>query len=388
MSQAINKLGRNNSHKRFTIATANTYTSTPKSVPVKWNSISLSEIDTASSSSGGRRNLQLQMQDLAKKRIGYTRKKKREDTKGKKESSDSDWEVAQKELIDKPLKEKQKKNLKGEKKAVKRKQLLTDTDSDWETEWENSMHSQETILNDDERIKLFEDLPETIRDIPSAYKEILFTHESPIRDVPRKRRRSNSKVNDISQDTLLSVNLLTSDVRTLEELDEDETIFDVNKAKSHGPLRKPEEGPKEHPENFPTLRQKKFVKTYSRKTSQKTSSSPMKVDFMRKLPKISRKMESPPIPPGMVCDSGYWDKSSKKFIMKREYGKRIIKTSKRNTRKLREQNDDVYAIEETDKEFETDGQDGKRIPFREFCRRQKKSRQDAVIITSSSSSDT
>lgn len=61
MSRRINKLDQNNSHKRTTITD---YASTPKNEFVMSNrySISLSEINTASSSSGGRRNLQLQMQ--------------------------------------------------------------------------------------------------------------------------------------------------------------------------------------------------------------------------------------------------------------------------------------------------------------------------------------
>lgn len=60
MSRKVNKL-ENNSHKRATIIN---YTSTPKKekVMLRHYSISLSEINTASSSSGDRKKLQLQMQ--------------------------------------------------------------------------------------------------------------------------------------------------------------------------------------------------------------------------------------------------------------------------------------------------------------------------------------
>lgn len=60
MLRTINKRDQNNSRKRATIA--NVYASTPKNAVANFGSISLSEIDTASSSSGGRRNLQLQLQ--------------------------------------------------------------------------------------------------------------------------------------------------------------------------------------------------------------------------------------------------------------------------------------------------------------------------------------
>lgn len=61
MSRTINKLDQNDSHKRATIA--NVQASTPYTKhPIILHSISLSGIDTASSSSGGRKNLQLQMQ--------------------------------------------------------------------------------------------------------------------------------------------------------------------------------------------------------------------------------------------------------------------------------------------------------------------------------------
>lgn len=63
MSRKI-KLDQNNSRKRATINYAVNYASTPKNAFVQFHSISLSEIETASSSSGGRRNLQLQGKEL------------------------------------------------------------------------------------------------------------------------------------------------------------------------------------------------------------------------------------------------------------------------------------------------------------------------------------
>lgn len=98
---------------------------------------------------------------------------------------------------------------------------------------------------------------------------------------------------------------------------------------------------------------------------------------------FSRKKENIPIPPGMICDSGYCDKvvriwktkreesSFQKFFSEQKNTKRKTIISKRNTRK-RKQKYDVYdAIDEIDNEFETD-QNGKRISFREFCNKQKK----------------
>jgi len=58
MSQIIYTFDKNKKHKRVTIS--NVFSSTPnKSFPIKLGSISLSEIDTGSSSSGGKitRNL-------------------------------------------------------------------------------------------------------------------------------------------------------------------------------------------------------------------------------------------------------------------------------------------------------------------------------------------
>jgi len=163
---------------------------------------------------------------------------------------------------------KQKK--KSKKKTVKRKRISKGTDSEWETESEKSINElsislQGSILNDDERIKLFEDpctpektrdmpspyeeilhtyespivgssrkrshpisnpcTPEKTRDIPIAYEETLYTHESPVISSSRKKLHLISKKNDIPQDTLLPINLLLAEVRNLEQTDENETIF-------------------------------------------------------------------------------------------------------------------------------------------------------------------
>ncbi|XP_071628855.1 uncharacterized protein [Temnothorax longispinosus] len=147
---------------------------------------------------------------------------------------DSKLEAKQKhQLIDKSLNVKRKKNLTSEKKAIKKKRVLEDTDNEWETETEKSINkafigSRGSI--DDECIKLFQDSPctlEKIRDRPIAYEESLHNYESPIICTHRKKRSHLiSKKNDIIlQDTLLPVNSLTTEVQSLEETGEDETIF-------------------------------------------------------------------------------------------------------------------------------------------------------------------
>lgn len=130
--------------------------------------------------------------------------------------------------------EKQKKNLKNEKKIAKRKRIVTqvkDTDNEWETESERpinelSTDSRGSILNDNEYIKLFEDpcTPEKTREMPNAYEEIL--NESPIIRSSRNRPHLISKKNDIIlQDELLPVNLLPVEIRNIEEINEDEAII-------------------------------------------------------------------------------------------------------------------------------------------------------------------
>lgn len=162
--------------------------------------------------------------------------------------------------------------------------------------------------------------------------------------------------------------------------------------KTHIPLRKPEKSLKEKPENFnfpaqfPTtnsLHRDRFVKTYPGMTSRHLASFAQtpKLDFMQKYPNIPKRRESSPkIPPGMTCVSGYWDKTLQKWKMHRENssqnelknGKRKTKASKKNTKKfVRKQKYDVY-VDEVDSEFETGGQNGKRMSFREFCHKQKK----------------
>lgn len=180
--------------------------------------------------------------------------------------------------------------------------------------------------------------------------------------------------------------------------------------KTHVPLRKPEKSSEQRPENprsfdsqFPTtpnsLRRDQPVKTYSGNSSQHLASSfvrlPMKyTDFVRSLPRrVPRKTESTTtIPPGMTCVSGYWNKASRKWIRRVDRSsssqvelkndERKMKTSKRNTRKQKRkmissrsmstEKCNIYnRYDETDTEFETGGQDGKRMSFSEFRRKHK-----------------
>lgn len=126
---------------------------------------------------------------------------------------------------------KRKKNT--EKKTVRGKQILKDTDSEWETELERSIDklstdSQGSILDDDKLIKLFEDpcnTPEKTRDMPSTYEETLYTRGSPINAFTKTSHLISKKNDIILPDTLLPVNLQLTEERNLEESDENETTF-------------------------------------------------------------------------------------------------------------------------------------------------------------------
>lgn len=189
---------------------------------------------------------------------------------------------------------------------------------------------------------------------------------------------------------------------------------------SNATTRVSEESPKSENFMFPkrysptttdSLHRNQFVKTYSRKISRHSSSSPstsIKLDLMRKLPNVFRKRESSPIPPGMVCEIGslrnlgrssgnlrQWiihrksssqnkrgnDKKREEKINTLENIKRKTKTTKRNMKKfIRKQKYDAYdLIDKIDNEFETGGQDGKRISFRDFCLRQKKNKDMNIL---------
>ncbi|XP_011700866.1 PREDICTED: uncharacterized protein LOC105457727 [Wasmannia auropunctata] len=339
MSQMNNsKLNQNNKRRRVTVDTVQT--STPITPSVRHNvTISLSEIDTASSSSGGRTS---QLQDLVKKHIKHQHTKEKERPEKRKiRDSDlsSDWEK-EKELI-----KKQKKNLKSQKKATKREKLVTkDTDSEWETELEKSVNkfsinSRGSTRKSDDCIVLFKDpcTPEKIRDVPYTYKEILL--ESPIIQSSRRTLYLLKKDN-ILQNELLPINLLPAEVRNPEETSEDETIFDnKGNAEIHVSLRESEKSPKQKSEKFATfkshskfpritnsLRQNQPVKTYLGKVSRhselsvtQSSLSPINyTDFMRRLPDIPKEIESP-IPPGMIRCYGYYNKALRKCILTRKF---------------------------------------------------------------------
>ncbi|XP_011644952.1 uncharacterized protein LOC105432047 [Pogonomyrmex barbatus] len=223
MSQTTSHIfDQNNSHKRATIG--NVYASTPIKPLTKLHSISLSGIDTFSSSSGGRNSQFIQSQIQTKKHKRYTKGKKKGSKNWHVIETDSEYEVKA-----------QKKTLKNkkEKRTVKRKRIIIQSDSEWETESEKlinepSINTQESILNNHECIQLFEDVynctPEKTRDIPNTYEENL--HVSPIIE-SSIRMRLTSKKNDM-QDDLLPVNLLSTDTRTLEETDEAEMRFRMN----------------------------------------------------------------------------------------------------------------------------------------------------------------
>ncbi|KYN42228.1 hypothetical protein ALC56_03366 [Trachymyrmex septentrionalis] len=446
MSQIIHTSDKNKKHKRATIS--NVFSSTPiKPFAIKPGSISLSEIDTGSSSSGGKitRNLRSLIRVLENKHKKYSKEKRRSNIKWRIKDSDSEWEAKPIEFINQSLNEKRKKNLKNKKKTVKKKLIVTQIkskDNEWETESEKSINedsicSSSTLKN--EHIKLFEDpcsTPEKTRDASTIYKEIL--PESPILGSFRKRSNLISKKNDIVlSDELLPVNLLSSEIRNPEEPIEGETIFDYEgNEKAHVSLQKLEINSKQISENisFPDLQfdtinfcRDQPIKTYSR-NSRKTSPhftlsfelSPIKLmSWLKpKLPNASRKTESTSTPP-KICVSQYRNKYDKKWKTYRgnfseeelKNDKREIKISKRNMRNQKrkvteaskrmktkrafqstlKQKYDIYDIyNETDIEFETGGRDGKRMSFREFCqtkdnRNHKMSPSDNINKISSSS---
>jgi len=179
-------------------------------------------------------------------------------------------------------------------------------------------------------------------------------------------------------------------------------------AKTRVPLREPEKSPEQRSENlsspdlhFPTitnsLRRDEPIKTYPGKTSLHLASpfarSSIKyIEFMQKLPNVSRKTENIPIPPGMTCVYGYWNKALQKWITYRDSSsqeeletqdansKRRLAKERRKRKKKKmimsrsawKQKYDVYdRYDETDTEFETGGRDGKRMSFREFHHKQK-----------------
>ncbi|XP_011053763.1 PREDICTED: uncharacterized protein LOC105145700 [Acromyrmex echinatior] len=443
MSQIIHTSVKNKKHKRATISSV--FSSTPiKPFPIKLGSISLSEIDTGSSSSGSKitRNLGSLIRVLKNKHKRYSKEKRRSDIKWRIKDSDSEWEAKPIEFINQSLNEKQKKNLKIKKKTIKKKLIVTQIkskDNEWETESEKSIN-EDSICSlstlKDEHIKLFEDpcsTPEKTRDAPTIYEEIL--SESPILGSFRKRSHLISKKNNIAlQDELLPVNLLPSEIRNPEEVIEDETIFDYKaNEKTHVSLQKLEISPKQISENisFPDLQFETTnfhpdqpIKTYFR-NSRKTSPhftlsfelSPIKLmNWLKpRLPNASRKTENTSTPP-RICISQYRNKNDKKWKTyrgnsKEEFKNDKMKTSKRNMRnqkrKVKEaskrmkikrafqstskQKYDIYDInDETDIEFETGGRDGKRMSFREFCqtkdsRNHKKSPSDNINKISSSS---
>ncbi|KYN04177.1 hypothetical protein ALC62_04942 [Cyphomyrmex costatus] len=320
MSQIIHTYDKNK-NKRVTIA--NVFSSTPTKSIIKHGNISLSEIDTGSSSSGGKitRNVRFQLRDLANKHERHLKKKKRSDIKRIVKNSDSKCEAKRTELINQSLNEERKKNLKNKKESVKKKLIVTQTkdkDSEWETESEKSVNELSirslSTSKDDERMKLFEDpcTPEKIRDTPKTYEEILL--ESPIIGSFRRRSCLVSKKNDIIlQNELFPMNWLPSKIRNLDETIEDETLFDYEgNKKAHVSLQKPEIKSKQTSKNVSfsdlqsptiTFRRDWPIKTYSRKTTPHLTLSfelsPIKLMSFR--PRLPKKTKNTPILPVMVC---------------------------------------------------------------------------------------
>jgi len=169
-------------------------------------------------------------------------------------------------------------------------------------------------------------------------------------------------------------------------------------AKTHVPLREPKKSPEQRSENlsspdldFPTitnsLRRDEAIKTYPGKTSLHLALpfARSSIKFMQKLPNVSRKSENIPIPTGMTCVHGYWNKALQKWITYRDSSsqeeletqdakskRKLAKKTRKRKKKIMsrstwKQKYDVYdRYDETDTEFETGGRDGKRMSFREF----------------------
>ncbi|XP_032672184.1 uncharacterized protein LOC116844575 [Odontomachus brunneus] len=365
--------------------------STPyKNVTLKHYNISLSGIDTGSSSSAGEVKKRPRPQRTLKKRKGTTGKKRRVVTRLA--DSDSEWETKSDESVKRTSVNSQKFSLK-------------DT------------HEE---CQDDTPVccNLFEDpcTPEKVRDAPITYEPLL---ESPILQSSRRLRLIPAKDNLIQSEKLLPIsNLRFSKSQNVnsEETDDDTPIFHREKdIKTYPAVSKRKKSPKQRFKNFtfsvrfPTatsdLLWDEFVDKFHDDITQYLASPSTRAqatDSTRDLPDIAYpRQRIDPLSPGMECVSQYYDKVTHRWITcddserasgskqenaerqnEPQTNRRGMKARRRNARKLsrkemalrsaRKRRADVYdQSDETDVEFETGGRNKKRISLREFCRKQR-----------------
>ncbi|EZA60617.1 hypothetical protein DMN91_001243 [Ooceraea biroi] len=363
----------NGKHRRHTMREK--FSSTPlHNVPLKQFNISLSRIDTGSSSNEDIRNWKLQQQSQ--------------------------------------ISEKQKKSSKTNKKTIKRnKRVISQSKvTEWVTESEESINeflsSQESKSDGASMcINLFESsrTPEKTRDAPIRFEEIL--QKSPIIQ-SSKRSRSVSKEIIIRQDQLLPVHVPSADQRNCLDTDEDELVFhhETNlKTYSSAHKRKRSLGTLElkfgdymYPVQGSTLISDQLWNQFIEKHYGKSShywaplSSPKPV---------FKKIEIPPTPIPRSKDSrkccSSRRKSEHKIQLKK--GGQIRKRSKVKRKKemlilpsaRRQKGDtDVYdQSDETDIEFETSGKGNKHMSLSEFCHKQNGNKVPNIISLTSSESD-
>ncbi|XP_014484641.1 PREDICTED: uncharacterized protein LOC106749559 [Dinoponera quadriceps] len=419
MSRTFRTPDKRQQRKRATISHTFAKSSTPnENTPVKHYSISLSGIDTGSSSSTGKTKKRLRSQ------------------------------VQANELIDDPTnfeKGKRKKTADKKRRVVT---WLADNDSEWETTSEELI--KETPVNargfipesthdechDDTPAccNLFEDpcTPEKVRDAPMQH-ELL--PESPIIQSSRRLRFISAKNNVEHREKLLPVsNLRLSETRDVspDETD-DELIFHHEKdVKTYSAPPKRKKSPERTSKNFSfplrfltatsDLLWDEFVDKFRDEISQYLAPSfarvPVELTDSACLPNVDLdRLRVKLVPPGMkfyrseiVTDSstlctnseledGY-ERENAKRRTELETDGRGTKTRRRKMRKrkrkgaipgeelipIQKRKADIYdQFDETDIEFETGGPNKKRISFRTFCCKQRKNNKTKALPTSSHS---
>ncbi|XP_070169304.1 uncharacterized protein [Polyergus mexicanus] len=387
-------------YKRATIS--NILASTPlKDAPARRYTTSLSRIDTNSSLSEGKTEGRLQS-EIAKK----GGKKRKKSVKKKR----------------KPYK----------KRVIQLNDTKQVTSTEWDTESEESIdealtNPRDSMKGDDACINLFDDpcTPEKIRDAPITYESPL--HHSPIIRSSRRFNLVSKRNNYVQSDKLLPVNIPSSEVWNPEERDEDEIIL-VNRTSNVKTYCPKDYAEKNSPSSlgiywnniYPSgcfslsdLLWEEFVKKNRKEISQYLAPSSVRVpikeydtEFLRKFPDIPPKFESLPVPPGMICIRGHSDRVSQKWVTyvddpsKSGNKKANVRQTKARTRGKRKQKvrtimlrsprneTNVFDIEdEIDAEFESGGQDGKRMSLSEFRQKRKHEKSSSASCHSRTQQD-
>ncbi|XP_011155230.1 uncharacterized protein LOC105192654 [Harpegnathos saltator] len=394
MSQTFRTPEKTQGRKRA--ATYHYKSSTPyRNVPVRHYSLSLSRIDTGSSSSAAEIRKRPRSKISEKRKRTKTVKKRRVDGRGQLTDTDSEWETKSEGT------------------------LVKETLTDLSRSSSRNIHEERY---DDAPVaccNLFEDpaSPEKVRHEPIVYESQV---ESPILQSSRRLRLIPAKDNIVQHKKLLPVsNLQLSRTRDFipeeeeKEKDDDMPIFHCERdIRTYSAPPKRKKSPEQRPKNFtfrlrfPTatsdLLWDEFVEKFRDEVSQylapPSARTPVELtDSARGLPDVSRlRRRIDPIPRGMKrvrersdavsrrwepCSDSERENDSEGENVERRNELEIERERGRNARKRRrapatrsvqKRSADVYdQIDETDVEFETSGRDKKRISLREFCRKQK-----------------